>query len=43
MVAGTFGDNLLGIENEITKFGFLALVIIGFALAYDGIQRLKSE
>lgn len=42
MVLGTFGDNIIKIDSRIVEFGSFALVIIGFALAYDGVKRVKS-
>lgn len=43
MVAGTFGDDLLGIDNQIVDFGALALVIVGFSLAFGGIERSPDK
>ena len=42
MVCGTFADKVVPVNSEIVDFGLLALVIIGFALAYDGITRFKK-
>lgn len=41
MLVGFFGDNILPIQNQVVEFLFLAVAIIGFALAYDGVERVS--
>ncbi len=41
MLVGLFGDNLWDSSNQLVEFVFLGLAIGGFALAYDGIEKIK--
>jgi hypothetical protein len=43
MVVGTFGDDLLNISNQFVEFCSLALVIVGFSLAFGGIERSSGK
>ena len=43
MVLGTFGDNLFNVNHQFIDYASFALVIIGFTLAYGGIERRKPK
>ena len=42
MIVGTFGDNILRLHGQIIEYGSIALVVVGFALAYDGVERTRK-
>lgn len=43
MVVGTFGDDLLNLSSQFVEFCSFALVIVGFSLAFSGIERSASK